>query len=184
METAAGTPSRQPLSSGSHHVVLPSPIDDITVVTDGAALTGVYMAVHRHTDRTRWGERVAITQPRTPAVLRDAADQLTAYFAGDRTCFDLPLAPQGTEFQLRVWEQLLQIPYGETSSYGELAGRLGSPGASRAVGLANGRNPLSIIVPCHRVVGSTGQLTGYGGGIERKRALLALEERVSGQALW
>ncbi|MGH3385667.1 MAG: methylated-DNA--[protein]-cysteine S-methyltransferase [Nocardioidaceae bacterium] len=109
-------------------------------------------------------------------VLGEARAQLTAYFAGERRDFDLPLRAEGTEFQRRVWAQLRQIPYGSTMSYGEVAGELGLvPGASRAVGLANGRNPISIIVPCHRVIGADGSLTGYGGGIDRKRALLSLE---------
>lgn len=173
---------RGPVGPNTHHVVVDSPIEELTLVSDGSALTGVYMAVHRHTDRTGWGTPVPLRD--APEVLRLAADQLSAYFAGGRTDFDLPLAPRGTGFQRLVWAQLLAIPYGETRSYGSLAARLGNPGASRAVGLANGRNPLSIVVPCHRVVGSAGQLTGYGGGIERKRALLALELRVGGHSLW
>ena len=110
----------------------------------------------------------------------DAVDQLEAYFAGDRTDFDLSLDLVGTEFQRRVWAALLTIPYGETRSYGEIARQIGSPGAFRAVGLANGHNPIGIIVPCHRVIGSNGSLTGYGGGLDRKRALLEMEKtRVS-----
>ena len=107
----------------------------------------------------------------------EATRQLHAYFAGELTEFHLPLALEGTEFQLRVWESLLGIPYGETVSYGQLATRLGNPKASRAVGLANGSNPIPIIVPCHRVIGSNGSLVGYGGGLENKKALLALESR-------
>jgi methylated-DNA-[protein]-cysteine S-methyltransferase len=106
----------------------------------------------------------------------DAVDQLEAYFTGDRTEFDLELDLVGTAFQRRVWAALLTIPYGETKSYGEIAQQIGSPGAFRAVGLANGHNPIGIIVPCHRVIGSNGSLTGYGGGLDRKRALLALEK--------
>lgn len=110
----------------------------------------------------------------------DAVEQLAAYFAGELTEFDLKLDMIGTPFQRRVWEALLTIPYGETRSYGEIARQIGSPGAFRAVGLANGHNPVGIIVPCHRVIGSNGSLTGYGGGLDRKRALLALEQsRVS-----
>lgn len=180
----ADVPWLVPGEHNTHHVVVGSPIDELTLISDGDALTGAYMAVHKHTDRTGWGQRTDLTDPATPPVLVEAATQVAAYFAGELTEFDLPLAPRGTDFQRRVWGQLLTIPHGATSSYGELAARLGNPGASRAVGLANGRNPISIIVPCHRVVGSTGQLTGYGGGIERKRTLLALEERVSGLALW
>lgn len=110
---------------------------------------------------------------------RDALDepkrQLEEYFAGNRREFDLRLAPQGTAFQKKVWKALLEIPYGATWSYGALARRIGKPQAARAVGAANGRNPISIIVPCHRVIGSSGTLTGYGGGLEVKRALLNLE---------
>jgi methylated-DNA-[protein]-cysteine S-methyltransferase len=104
-----------------------------------------------------------------------AVEQLEAYFAGELTAFDLALRLDGTDFERRVWDQLLAIPYGETLSYGEVARRLGQPTASRAVGLANGRNPIGIIVPCHRVIGADGTLTGYGGGLPRKRALLDLE---------
>jgi len=161
--------------------VVDSPIEELTLVSDGAALTGVYMAVHRHTDRTGWGERVVLED--APEVLRTAAAQLSAYFAGDLTEFDLPLAPRGTDFQRQVWALLLTIPYGTTTSYGALAAWLSGPGASRAVGLANGRNPISIVVPCHRVVGADGALTGYGGGVERKQTLLALEG-VAGLTLW
>jgi methylated-DNA-[protein]-cysteine S-methyltransferase len=111
--------------------------------------------------------------------LDEARRQLEAYFAGELREFDLPLAPEGSEFQLRVWEQLRAIPYGETISYGELARRVGDPAAARAVGLANGRNPLPVIVPCHRVIGADGSLTGFGGGLERKRRLLELEAGVA-----
>ena len=110
-----------------------------------------------------------------PAPLSETMRQLRAYFAGELRTFDLPLAPQGTPFQLHVWQQLRKIPWGETISYGELATRIGNPKASRAVGLANGANPIAIIVPCHRVIGSNGKLTGYGGGLPIKEFLLALE---------
>jgi methylated-DNA-[protein]-cysteine S-methyltransferase len=108
-------------------------------------------------------------------LLVEAADQLRAYFAGELREFDLPLAPRGTAFQRRVWDAVSAIPFGATASYAEIAAVIGTPSACRAVGAANGRNPLPVIVPCHRVVGSTGALTGYGGGLERKRALLDLE---------
>lgn len=111
---------------------------------------------------------------------QDAIDQLTAYFTGDLQEFDLELDLVGTEFQRRVWNALLTIPYGETRSYGEIAVQVGSPGASRAVGLANGHNPVGIIVPCHRVIGANGSLTGYGGGLDRKKLLLDLEKSRSG----
>ncbi len=105
------------------------------------------------------------------------AEQLREYFAGERERFDVPLAARGTEFQRRVWEALRAIPYGETASYGQIARAVGRPAASRAVGAANGRNPISIVVPCHRVVGAGGALTGYGGGLDRKARLLDLEAR-------
>ena len=109
--------------------------------------------------------------------LRETIRQLRAYFAGKLEQFDLPLAPEGTPFQLTVWKQLCEIPYGETISYGELARRIGNPNAARAVGLANGSNPIPIVIPCHRVIGSNGKLTGYGGGLPIKEKLLALERR-------
>ncbi len=108
-------------------------------------------------------------------LLQEPMRQVRAFFAGELHRFDLPLAPQGTEFQKRVWDALLEIPFGETISYGELARRLGNPTASRAVGLANGSNPIAIIIPCHRVIGSNGKLTGYGGGLPNKRWLLDFE---------
>lgn len=110
-----------------------------------------------------------------PAPFRDACTQLNAYFAGELQQFDLPLSPKGTAFQESVWQALTQIPYGETCSYGELAAKIGKPRASRAVGAANGVNPIPVIIPCHRVIGSSGKLTGFGGGIETKQFLLALE---------
>jgi len=108
-------------------------------------------------------------------LLREAGRELDAYFAGKRERFDLPLEPQGTAFQKRVWKKLVSIPYGKTVSYSELARRIGCPGAFRAVGAANGQNPISVIIPCHRVLGKNGDLTGYGGGLDMKRRLLELE---------
>jgi methylated-DNA-[protein]-cysteine S-methyltransferase len=116
--------------------------------------------------------------------LREAAAQLRAYFAGERTTFDLPLAPRGTEFQQSVWDALQRIPYGETTTYSTIAERIGRPAAIRAVGAANGANPIPIVIPCHRVIGASGSLTGFGGGIDVKRQLLALEARVAGQTLF
>ena len=116
---------------------------------------------------------------RPPAALAEARRQLTEYFAGTRRDFALPLAAGGTPFQQRVWEALRRIPYGETISYGELARRIGQPTASRAVGAANGRNPIAIVVPCHRVIGADGTLIGYGGGLPVKEALLSLEQRIA-----
>lgn len=110
-----------------------------------------------------------------PALLADVARQLDEYLAGERTTFDVPIEPQGTEFQQAVWAALCEIPYGTTATYGELADRIGRPGAARAVGLANNRNPIAIIVPCHRVIGAGGKLVGYGGGLDLKARLLVLE---------
>ena len=110
-----------------------------------------------------------------PDAFDDVVSQLTEYFAGERQRFELPLAPEGTPFQQRVWRELQDIPYGVTISYGQLAARIGQPTASRAVGLANGSNPLAIVIPCHRVIGANGTLTGYGGGLPIKERLLALE---------
>jgi methylated-DNA-[protein]-cysteine S-methyltransferase len=149
-----------------------SPIGELTLVGDGESLTGVYMTEHRHRPPLPDGAR------RDPAAFAGAREQLGEYFAGERTSFDLPLRMDGTEFQREVWDALLDIAYGETESYGELAQRIGRPDAVRAVGLANGRNPISIVVPCHRVIGASGSLTGYGGGLERKRFLLELEAGV------
>jgi methylated-DNA-[protein]-cysteine S-methyltransferase len=109
------------------------------------------------------------------ALLREAEEQLSAYFAGELRRFDLPLSPRGTEFQRRVWDAVAAVPYGTTTTYSRLAAAIGRPRATRAVGAANGRNPLPIVVPCHRVIGASGALTGYGGGLDVKRALLALE---------
>ena len=147
-----------------------SPIGRLLLTSDGAALTGLYMEPSRKAQSTDgWVEDPAAVP--LAATLR----QLSEYFAGTRRSFDLPLRLEGTAFQQRVWRELTEIPYGETWSYGQLAGRIGNPNASRAVGLANGRNPISILVPCHRVIGADGSLTGYGGGLERKQWLLAHE---------
>ncbi|MFD0207395.1 methylated-DNA--[protein]-cysteine S-methyltransferase [Saccharothrix carnea] len=157
------------------HTVIDSPIGEITLVARDGVLAGLYMAEHRYRPAlSTFGERDA-------APFGEVVLQLEEYFAGKRTEFDLPLSMAGTPFQRTVWDALKEIPHGETVSYGELAVRIGRPTASRAVGLANGKNPISIIVPCHRVVGSTGSLTGYGGGIERKRMLLGFER---GDLLW
>jgi methylated-DNA-[protein]-cysteine S-methyltransferase len=146
-------------------------IGELTLVSDGESITGMYMHVHRHGPESRDGW---IRRDDLPVLVK-AAQQLREYFAGERTDFDLPLNPAGTAFQKSVWKELCEIPYGATISYGELGKRLGNPAASRAVGLANGRNPISIIIPCHRVIGANGSLTGYGGGLDRKKMLLGLE---------
>ncbi len=152
------------------HTVMDTPIGKLTLVATDGVLSGVYMEKQRHLPPFE-----TFGHP-DPEPFGEVIRQLNEYFAGDRKTFDLPIAFEGTEFQRTVWQALCDIPYGETISYGELALRLGkTQAASRAVGLANGKNPISIIVPCHRVVGSTGDLTGYGGGIERKRYLLDFE---------
>ena len=159
-----------------HWTLVPSPIGDLLVKGDGEAVTGLYMEGENEPPATG-----AVRQDDDPA-LAAARRQLDAYFAGRLTRFDLPLHLHGTDFQRKVWNALLTIPFGRTTSYGALAKALGKPGAMRAVGLANGRNPISIIVPCHRVIGSDGSLTGYGGGIERKRWLLAHEQEVAARS--
>ncbi|MBP2474447.1 methylated-DNA-[protein]-cysteine S-methyltransferase [Crossiella equi] len=149
--------------------VLESPYGPLTLVATDGVLSAVYMHEQRHRPAEEsFGET-------DPAAFGEAIEQLEQYFARERTGFDLPMSLHGTEFQRSVWQLLLEIPYGETATYGELAQRLGKPNAARAVGLANGKNPVSIIVPCHRVIGSTGDLTGYGGGLATKRRLLDFE---------
>ena len=159
------------------HTVVESPVGPLTLVAVDGVLAGLMMTEQRHAPGP---ETFGV---RDFAPFAEPARQLDEYFAGDRTEFDLELALAGTPFQQRVWKELQAIGYGETISYGRLAERIGQPTAFRAVGLANGKNPVGIIVPCHRVVGSDGSLTGYGGGLERKQFLLALEQRVSGQTL-
>jgi methylated-DNA-[protein]-cysteine S-methyltransferase len=149
-----------------------SPIGDLLLVSNGAALTGVSLPCHRRDPEVADGQR------REDALLRRAREQLRAYFDGELLEFDLPLAPRGTEFQRRVWDELCRIPFGCTISYAELARRLGRPTATRAVGAANGRNPIPVLVPCHRVIGADGTLTGYGGGLDRKEWLLRHEAGV------
>jgi methylated-DNA-[protein]-cysteine S-methyltransferase len=163
------------------HTVIDSPIGPLTLIAQDGRLAGLHLEIARYEpDATALG--TAVTTDDDP-VLDATASQLRSYFHGELTSFDLPLALEGSPFQRSVWTGLLAIPYGQTISYGELARRIGQPSAARAVGLANGRNPVAIIVPCHRVIGADGSLTGYGGGMDRKRYLLALEERVSGQTL-
>jgi methylated-DNA-[protein]-cysteine S-methyltransferase len=176
-QTPPAGPTTSPAGERAH-TVLDSPIGPLTLVAEDGALTALLMEVNRH------GPRNPDRGRRHDAVFGAAAEQLQAYFAGELTEFDLPLAPEGTAFQQRVWEALRQIPYGETRSYGQIATSLGTPGASRAVGLANGHNPISIVVPCHRVIGADGSLTGYGGGLERNQYLLDHERRVRGDLLF
>lgn len=150
-----------------------SPIGRLLLKTDGVALIGVYMDLENRVPRDLDGW----IHDADAGPLPDAALQLGEYFNGRRREFKLPLRMQGTEFQQRAWRSLLEIPYGETRSYGQQARRIGNPNASRAVGLANGRNPIPIVVPCHRIIGADGSLTGFGGGLERKRWLLDHESR-------
>lgn len=159
------------------HTIVDSPIGPITLVAIDGVLAGVHMHEQRHRpDPEMFGSR-------DDSSFTAVATQLEEYFAGRRTVFDVPMTMIGTPFQRTVWRALCDIPYGETVSYGELARQIGQPTASRAVGLANGRNPISIIVPCHRVIGADGSLTGYGGGLARKQHLLGFEQQVSGRFL-
>ena len=148
-----------------------SPIGQLRLVADDEGLREIRFAEPRHPRAT------PATWVRASAPLAFARTQLQEYFAGERVDFDLPLHPLGTPFQLSVWRELAQIPYGVTASYGELAKRIKHPTAVRAVGAANGRNPIPIVVPCHRVIGSNGSLTGFGGGLPVKKFLLELEKK-------
>ncbi|WP_277615514.1 MULTISPECIES: methylated-DNA--[protein]-cysteine S-methyltransferase [Nocardiopsis] len=168
---AAAVVFKDPTPGPTRFTTMDSPVGELTLYGDGQALGGVLTPAKDGSSRHVPADWVR----EDTGVLADTADQLRAYFAGTLTEFDLPLAPAGTEWQRRVWTALTTIPYGETASYGELAQELGRPTASRAVGMANGRNPISIVVPCHRVIGADGTLTGYAGGLERKRFLLSLE---------
>ena len=151
-----------------HFRTVGSPVGPLTLAGHGDTLTNLRMVDQSHEpDRAGW-------EPDDDA-FPDAVEQLAEYFAGERTNFDLDLELAGTEFQRRVWAALQTIPYGETRSYRDIAEQVGAPTGFRAVGLANGHNPIGIIVPCHRVIGATGSLTGYGGGLDRKRLLLELE---------
>jgi methylated-DNA-[protein]-cysteine S-methyltransferase len=148
-----------------------SPIGELTITAEDGVLTGVHMHEQRHFPA------IPASVQRDDAALAPIVEQLRAYFTGELTDFELPMTARGTEFQRRVWVALCDIPYGETISYGELARWVGNPKASRAVGLANGRNPIAIVIPCHRVIGADGSLTGYGGGLERKVWLLQHEAK-------
>ena len=161
--------SPQPMS----FTIVPSPVGPLTLLGDGDDLVGVYFETGSSVAAPREG------WVRDDRRLRPAAAQLTEYFAGKRTRFELPLAPRGTAFQQEVWAALLRIPFGATASYADIARAIGKPAASRAVGGANHRNPLSIVIPCHRVIGADGGMTGYGGELYRKRLLLDLESRVA-----
>lgn len=155
--------------------VVPAPIGRLIVASDGESLAGVWMANASPSDE-QWK-----SQRGTDALLTETRRQLDAYFSSKLRDFDLPLAPNGTDFQRRVWVALTKIPFGTTISYADLARRIRSEAAVRAVGAANGRNPIPIIVPCHRVIGSDGSLTGFGGGLDRKRWLLNHEGALQGE---
>lgn len=167
------------------HTVLATTLGELTVVREGGSLTGLYFPRHwPRPDRAAFGAR-------GDGGFEEVARQLGEFLAGDRSAFDLPLEVRGSEFDLRVWELVIGVPYGERITYGELAHSLGAGAEPRDVGAAVGRNPLCIIIPCHRVVGATGRLTGYAGGLDRKRALLEIEHagvlragRASEARLW
>lgn len=177
MSTATATTS-------TRHVVVDSPIGPLTLVRDDDGLTGLYYPGHwTRPDRTSFGPQV---EPGDDQTFGEAVTQLNEYFAGERRDFDLPLNPRGSERARRVWQLLAEIPYGQTTTYGALAHEVGGGISPRAIGGFVGNNPLSIFIACHRVVGSTGQLTGYAGGLDRKQHLLELEKAVpvSPEALW
>jgi len=159
---------------GLKYSYVDTPIGAILIAGDGTSIIETYFA----------GARPKPDWIRDDEAFAEAAAQLRAYFAGGRKAFDLPLAPRGTEFQRSVWSALLEIPYGQTTTYSAIAETISRPAAVRAVGAANGANPIPIIIPCHRVIGANGSLTGFGGGLDVKRTLLALEARVAGQTLF
>ncbi len=161
-----------------HYDEMDSPVGTLRLVADGHGLRGIWFERERHPKKAdpTW---VRATDPLASAPLAAARVQLEEYFAGMRQHFDLPLHPVGTPFQLQVWHELGRIPYGVTISYGELARRIEKPLAVRAVGAANGRNPLPIVLPCHRVIGADGSLTGFGGGLPTKHYLLTMEDRIA-----
>ncbi len=153
----------------TEHTVVATRLGELTVVRDGGSLTGLYFPRHwPRPDRGTFGTR-------TGRGFEEVARQLDEYLAGERSTFDLSVEARGTEFQRRVWDLITQVPYGHTTAYGDLARRLGEDVSPQDVGAAVGRNPLCILIPCHRVIGSTGKLTGYAGGLDRKRALLEIE---------
>jgi methylated-DNA-[protein]-cysteine S-methyltransferase len=161
-------------TSNTRHAVTSTKIGEITLVACGGVLTGLYYPGHWvGIERASLGSLVDVA---SDPLLSRATIELAEYLAGDRRTFDIPIRADGDEFQHRVWDLLVEIPFGETMTYGEIAERLGSRALARKVGQAVGYNPLSIVIPCHRVVGASGKLTGYAGGLERKKFLLGLEE--------
>ena len=161
------------MTAVSYFDCVSTPLGPMVLASDGDALTGAWFDGQRHQPPIgdAWQRR------RDLPILRRAADELAAYFAAERTAFTLPLAPAGTPFQREVWQAISTVPYGETIAYRDLAAAIGRPASIRAAAAATGRNPLSIVIPCHRIVGADGALTGYAGGIDRKRTMLALERR-------
>jgi methylated-DNA-[protein]-cysteine S-methyltransferase len=159
----------------TQYSVIQSPVGDLRLVTDGSALTGLYFAGRDHIPASSKHWKANATHP----ILQTAARQLQEYFAGRRTSFSIPLHLSGTAFQEKIWRAIARIPYGKTITYTELAQRAGAAQAVRAAGTTTGRNPLSIIIPCHRVVGKNGELHGFAGGLERKKRLLELESPTS-----
>ena len=167
--TVTPAPTTMPGTAQIYYTTMESPIGELLLVGDGDTLHGLYMQDGRKP------KQIAPSWKAAAAPFADVKTQLEEYFAGARTTFQVPLAAAGAPFEREVWHALETIPYGETVSYGEIARRVGQPTAARAVGTANGRNPIAVIVPCHRVIGANGSLTGYGGGLERKQLLLELE---------
>ena len=162
----------------TYYTIWASSLQPVVLTSDGESLTGLYLSERAQAEITQKATGAADwVQDDNAAPFAEVKQQLEAYFAGRRTTFDLPLKLEGTPFQKQVWDELRKLPYGVTVSYGELARRIGNPKACRAVGLANGQNPVSIVVPCHRVIGANGKLTGYSGGVSRKVTLLALERQ-------
>ena len=166
------------MSDRTYYTFLDSPLGQILLVGDGTNLTGLnFQAGKRPAD-------IGAGWLHDELPFREVIAQIQAYFSGELRRFELPLQPRGTFFQQQVWRELQAIPYGEMISYGELARRLGKPAAARAVGAANGANPIALVIPCHRVIGSNGHLTGYGGGIPIKKALLAHEQHPGRPSQW
>jgi len=169
MTVMAGTPS------GAAHTVVTTRLGELTLVSENGALTGLYFPRHwPRPDRTAFGRR-------TDQGFDEAARQLHDYLDGRRSVFELPMTAKGSDFDVQVWKLICTVPYGQTTSYGEIARELGAGTDPRDVGAAVGRNPLCILIPCHRVVGSNGKLTGYAGGLDRKRALLEIEHAAARQ---
>ena len=176
--------STAPATTSTRHVVVDSPIGPLTLVRDETGLTGVYYPGHwTRPDRNSFGPQVDASEDHG---FDEANAQLTEYFAGERRDFNLPLNPRGSDQARQVWQLIAEIPYGQTTSYGELARRFDGDLDPRDIGGFVGQNPLSILIPCHRVVGSTGKLTGYAGGLDRKRYLLELENAIPAapETLW